>query len=138
MSFSGTAAFLVLVTGNVAGRGLTGLLEWPTVGVAAFSILGTVLVQDAFASGSLSTAVATMTITDPICSGIVGAVLFDAAPPGGWVLFVGLPLCAALVATGVVLLATSTTLHDESHLYAADAASEEWSASSSETVRSQG
>jgi len=138
MSFSGTAAFLVLVTNNIADRGPMGLLEWPTIGVAAFAIVGTVLVQDAFASGSLPTAVATMTITDPICSGIVGAVLFDAAPPGGWVLFAGLPLCAALVATGVVLLATSATLHDERHLYAAAAESKEWSASSSETVRSHG
>jgi drug/metabolite transporter (DMT)-like permease len=137
MSFSGTATCMVLLTGDIAERGLPGLFGAPVLGVAMFSVIGTLLVQDAFASGSLPTAVATMTITDPVCSATVGAVLFDAAPPGGWVLFVGLPLCAALVATGVILLATSTTLHDERHLHP-PVVSEEWSATSSQTVRSQG
>jgi hypothetical protein len=78
--------------------------------------MGSLLVQDSFASGSLPTALTAMTITDPLVSSIVGAVLFDAIPPAGVELAVGLPASGLLIAAGVVVLANSATLHDERHL----------------------
>jgi hypothetical protein len=111
--FSMTAVLVVVVTGDIAHSGLSGLLDWPTVCVAASSILGTLMVQESFASGSLPTALTTSTITDPVLSGIVGTVLFSAVAPAGLRLYAGLPVAAVLVITGVVLITRSPTLHLE-------------------------
>jgi drug/metabolite transporter (DMT)-like permease len=119
MCFCTTAVFVVVVTDEVAHSGLSGLVGAPMLGIVASATVGTLFVQDAFASGSLPTAVTAMTITDPVGSSVVGALLFDATPPAGLELWLGLPVAGALIVTGVTLLATSATLHDECHLHAA-------------------
>ncbi|MBF6175561.1 DMT family transporter [Nocardia blacklockiae] len=85
--------------------------SWAWVGVPFSTVIGGVLTQEAFARGSLPTALTTMTVTDPVLSYTAGLTLFattvypDPLP---------LALAAAIVITGVVLLANSPTLHDES------------------------
>ncbi|HEY7223750.1 MAG TPA: DMT family transporter [Micromonosporaceae bacterium] len=142
MCFSTTAVLLVVITSDIAQRGLVGAFGLPLLGLVASATAGTLLVQDAFASGSMPTALTATTITDPVCSAVAGAVLFDAMPPAGLELFLGLPGAGALVVTGVVLLATSATLHDERHLgaqaQAGAATSPAWRDTSSPTVRSHG
>jgi drug/metabolite transporter (DMT)-like permease len=112
--FALTAVFVVLVTDDLARQGpLDVLTDWPVYGVALSTLCSGLLVQDAFASGSLPTALTTMTITDPVASFLAGVVLFDAAAPTGPGAVIGLPLVGLLLAAGVVLLANSPTLYDE-------------------------
>jgi hypothetical protein len=114
-----TAVFLVFVTDDLAKRGLLAALHGlPVLGLAASTILGLVLIQESFASGSLATALTATTITDPLTSWISGSVLFDVRPPlAGGTLVAGL-IAGGLVVTGVALLANSPTLHDERQLRA--------------------
>lgn len=113
LSFSTTAVLLVVLTHDVATSGAAGLVSWLPLGIAATGVVGELLVQDAFAGGSLPTALTATTITDPLCSAVAGAVLFDAVRPSGLQLLLGLPVVGVLIVGGVVLLATSATLHDE-------------------------
>jgi hypothetical protein len=92
---------------------VSAVLDWPLLCLLASAVTGSLLVQDAFASGSLPTALTAMTITDPLVSAVVGAIVFDATPPTGIHLWLGLPSCGLLVGLGVALIAGSSTLHDE-------------------------
>ena len=114
-----TAVFLVFVTDDLAKRGLFAALHGlPVLGLAASTVLGLVLIQKSFASGSLATALTATTITDPLTSWISGGILFDVRPPlAGGTLVAGL-LAGGLVVAGVALLANSPTLHDERQLRA--------------------
>ena len=80
----------------------------PCIGVS--TVVGGLLVQEAFASGSLPTALTAMTITDPVLSYVAGVTLFAVAVTASPAVLVA---ASALVITGVVLLANSPTLHDE-------------------------
>ncbi|MFI5782401.1 DMT family transporter [Nocardia sp. NPDC051570] len=85
-------------------------LSWALVGVPLSTGIGAVLTQEAFARGSLPTALTTMTITDPILSYTAGLTLFT-SPARVYPL--PLALAAGLIVGGIVLLANSPTLHDE-------------------------
>jgi hypothetical protein len=111
-----TATFLVYLADGLAVHGGRGLVGWPLLGLVASTGIGGLLAQDAFAGGSLPTALTAMTITDPVASWLVGAALFDVASPTGPARLAGLVGAAAVVALGVVLLANSPTLHDEQRL----------------------
>jgi hypothetical protein len=95
---------LVLTTDDLPHVG------WPLPCVMLSTLTGGLLAQDAFASGSLPTALTAMTITDPTTSYVAGAVLVNVAyTPHP----IPLGFAAALVTSGVILLANSPTLHDE-------------------------
>jgi hypothetical protein len=116
INISMTAVFLVFVTDDVAKRGLLAtVVDWPMLGIVTSTVLGMVLVQEAFASGSLATALTATTITDPLVSWAAGGMLFDVRPPLQIATIVGGTLAGALVVVGVALLANSPTLHDERH-----------------------
>ncbi|WP_232236151.1 DMT family transporter [Nocardia sp. BMG51109] len=104
-----TTAVLVTVATPVLPQ-----LHWAWLGVPLTTVVGGVLTQEAFARGSLPTALTTMTITDPALSYIAGLTLFvtTAAQPHP----AGVVAAAAVVVGGVVLLANSPTLHDERDL----------------------
>jgi len=104
LCFCTTAVLVVLATSALPH------LTWPIAGIAASTMTGGLLAQDAFASGSLPTALTAMNITDPVASYVAGALLFDVAVHPDPL---GLGLAGVLVATGVVVLANSPTLHDE-------------------------
>ncbi|MQY25667.1 DMT family transporter [Nocardia aurantia] len=85
-------------------------LTWALFAIPVTTTVGAVLTQEAFARGSLPTALTTMTITDPSLSYLAGVTLFavGARPQP-----LPLAFAAAVVITGIVLLANSPTLHDE-------------------------
>jgi drug/metabolite transporter (DMT)-like permease len=109
-----TAVFLVVLGNDLAARGdLSDLIGWPLLGLAASTLLGMLLVQDAFASGSLPAAMTAMTITDPVASGIAGTILFDRRPPLHPGALAGALVAVGLIAVGVAALANSPTLRGE-------------------------
>jgi hypothetical protein len=115
--FCMTATFLVFLTADLSAHGLAGLVDWPLLGIAATTTVGSVLVQDAFAGDSLPMALTATTITDPTASWIVGLLLFDVKPPAGVGTVVGCLLSGAAVAIGIGLLANSPTLRDRTSDY---------------------
>ncbi|MCO5967717.1 DMT family transporter [Actinoallomurus soli] len=111
--FCMTAVFLVFAGDDLARRGVVATaLDWPPAALAVSTAAATVLVQKAFASGSLPTAMTSMTITDPIAGWVVGMTVFGAPASGRGVLCGSLP-AIVLVAAGAAALAASPTLHDE-------------------------
>jgi hypothetical protein len=119
--FCMTAVFVTVLTADVTRGGLTAAASWPLACLVISAIVGSLLVQESFASGSLPTALTSMTITDPVASAVAGVVVFDAAPPAGLEALVGLPVAVTLTVIGVILLAYSPTLHDERSLSAGHA-----------------
>jgi hypothetical protein len=119
--FCMTAVYVTVLTGDVARGGLTAAASWPLPCLVVSAIVGSLLVQESFASGSLPTALTSMTITDPVASTLAGVLLFDAEPPAGLEALVGLPVAIALTVVGVILLGYSPTLHDERLLSAGHA-----------------
>ncbi|WP_312884457.1 DMT family transporter [Nocardia barduliensis] len=102
--FAATAVLVVVATSALPEP------SWALLGIPVSTVLGGILTQEAYARGSLPTALTAMTITDPVLSYLAGATLFTATihprPP--------LLACAAIaVIVGVALLANSPTLHDE-------------------------
>lgn len=108
--------FLVFAGDDVARHGLlAAAFGRPSAGLAVSTVLGAILVQNAFAGGSLPTALTAMTITDPVASWLAGVAVFDARPALNPGTVSGSAAAIALIALGVVVLATSPTLHDEQH-----------------------
>ncbi|GAA4629884.1 hypothetical protein GCM10023196_053030 [Actinoallomurus vinaceus] len=111
-----TAVFLVFAGDDLARHGLLAtVLDWPAASLAASTMLGTVLVQSAFAGGSLTTAMTAMTVTDPVAGWVVGMAVFDAPQAADAGVISGSALAIVLITVGVAVLATSPTLHDERH-----------------------
>lgn len=114
LCFCMTAVFLVFAGDDVSRRGLlAAALGWPCAALIASTVVGMVLVQNAFAEGSLPTALTTMNITDPLASGVVGVVVFDARPAVDPSTLWAMAVSIVLIASGVTLLASSPTLHDD-------------------------
>jgi hypothetical protein len=110
-----TAVFLVLIGDDVARGGApAAVTDWPVPGLCASTLLGLVLVQRAFAAGTLPAAMTAMVVTDPVCSWIAGTVLFDAGPRWDAGMLAGSAAGVGLIALGVAALANSPTLRDES------------------------
>ncbi len=102
--FATTAVLVVLATSRLPDP------SWALLGIPVSAFLGGVLTQEAYARGSLPTALTAMTITDPVLSYLAGSILFTATVQPRLLLVA----CAAtLVIAGVALLANSPTLHDE-------------------------
>lgn len=102
--FASTAVLVVAATAALPQP------SWALLGIPVTTVAGGLLAQEAYARGSLPTALTAMTITDPVLSYAAGMTLFAVAAQPHPVLLAG---AAALVIWGVVLLAHSPTLHDE-------------------------
>ena len=103
--FTCTAVQVVVITATLPH------LTWAMVGLVLSTGTGGILAQDAFASGSLPTALTSMTVTDPVLSYLAGVLLFGAVVPVSAIPL--LVVAAVLVVAGVSVLANSPTLHDE-------------------------
>lgn len=111
--FCMTAVFLVFAGDDVSRLGLlAAALRWPAAGLCVSTVTGMVLVQNAFAGGTLPTALTAMNITDPVASAIVGMVVLDARPAANAGTLWATAAAAVLIASGVGILATSPTMHD--------------------------
>jgi drug/metabolite transporter (DMT)-like permease len=113
ISFCTTAVFVVVVTDAIAMDGPASALGWPLAALVVSAVTGSLLVQDSFAHGSLPTALAAMTITDPVVSCVVGLALFDAVRAPGFGDLAGLAGAGVLIAVGVTVLANSPNLDTE-------------------------
>ncbi|MFE9579872.1 DMT family transporter [Nocardia sp. NPDC006044] len=102
--FSTTAVLVVIATSALPHP------SWALLGIPISTVLGGLLTQEAYARGSLPTALTAMTITDPVLSYTAGLTLFAVTIHPHPAL---LALAAASVITGIALLANSPTLHDE-------------------------
>ena len=103
------------------GLGVT-LLNWPIYALAATAVCGMVLVQIAFASGSLPPAVAAMSVTNPIVSFVLGIIAFDAAAPRDPAVIAAIAASGLLVGAGIVGLANASGTQ---HLYGGDLATDQ-------------
>jgi drug/metabolite transporter (DMT)-like permease len=99
------AAFVKVTVDLLAHSGIIGVLtHWPLYAMAATGILGTVLLQGAYAVGPLAASQATMLIVDPLASILLGLELFGEGLSSGAGAVLGIIASLAVLAVGVVML----------------------------------
>jgi hypothetical protein len=112
--FALTAVFITLTADDLFHRGVPATaVDWPGYALAGSTLLGLLLEQDAFAAGSLATAVAAMTITNPIASYLLGVLAFDADAPDDPGALAGLASAGLLIVVGVIMLSGSPTVRGQ-------------------------
>lgn len=112
-----SAVYITLTTDDLVHRGVAATAaDWPGYALAISTLAGLLLGQDAFAAGSLPTAVAAMTITNPVVSYLAGVFAFDVRPPTSPGALAAVAAAGALIAAGVVLLSNSPTVHDQERI----------------------
>ncbi|GIF46262.1 hypothetical protein DFJ67_6092 [Asanoa ferruginea] len=106
--FAVSAAMIKVTTEDLLVRGvLATARDWPGYVLAASTLGGLLLGQGAFAAGSLASAVAAMSITNPVASYLLGVYAFKVAPPETPTALLGLAVAGALISLGAVGLAHS-------------------------------
>jgi drug/metabolite transporter (DMT)-like permease len=111
--FCMTAVFLVFAGDDVSRHGvLAAAFCRPAAGLCVSTVAGMVLVQSAFAGGTLPTALTAMNITDPVASAIVGMVVLDTRPAANPGALWATAAAVALIASGVATLATAPARRD--------------------------
>lgn len=106
--FAISAALTKITTDDLIHHGVAATAtDWPGYLLAAASASGFILEQDAFATGSLPSAVTAMTITNPLASYLLGVLAFNAHFPNTPSAWTALATAATLVIIGVTGLAHS-------------------------------
>jgi hypothetical protein len=99
------AAFVKQTVDVLAHSGLLGLLaHWPLYAMIATGVLGTVLLQSAYAVGPLAASQATMLIVDPLASIVLGIEIFHENLNTGPAYVLGAVAALAVLGAGVVML----------------------------------
>ena len=99
------AAFVKQAVDVLAHSGPLGLLTgWPLYAVIATGVLGTVLLQGAYAAGPLAASQATLIIVDPLASIMLGMELFHEQLSSSPWYVAGVVASLAALGTGVVML----------------------------------
>jgi drug/metabolite transporter (DMT)-like permease len=107
--FASSAALMKLTADDLIQRGIPATaVDWPGYTLAVTAFTGIALGQWAFAAGSLPTAVAATTITNPIASYLIGVLAFNVEPATTAPRLAGVVAAGALISMGVVGLAHST------------------------------
>jgi drug/metabolite transporter (DMT)-like permease len=108
LCFALSAAMIKLTSNDLIHRGVGATArDWPGYALAATTLAGLLLEQGAFAAGSLPSAVAAMTITNPIASYLIGVFAFGVLPPETVGQLAALAGAGALICMGAVGLAHS-------------------------------
>jgi drug/metabolite transporter (DMT)-like permease len=111
LCFATSAVLMKLTTDDLLHRGvLATALDWPGYCLAVSTLTGLLLEQSAFATGSLSAAVAAMTITNPLASYLMGVLAFRVVPPTSNGALAALAGSGALLIIGVAALSRSPTV----------------------------
>lgn len=98
LCYAMSAVLMKLTTEDLVGRGVAATaVDWPGYALAASTLCGLILGQEAYASGALAAAVAAMTITNPAASYLLGLFAFHATLP------TGPGVLAAVAAAGLLL-----------------------------------
>ena len=99
------AAFVKQATDVLAHSGPLGLLtSWPLYAMIATGVLGTTLLQGAYAAGPLAASQSTLLIVDPLASILLGIELFHEQLGTGPGYVLGAVASLAVLAAGVVML----------------------------------
>ena len=99
------AAFVKQTVDVLAHVGVAGLLaHWPLYAMIATGVLGTVLLQGAYAVGPLAASQATMLIVDPLASIALGIEIFHEQLNTGPGYVLGAVVSLAVLGAGVVML----------------------------------
>jgi drug/metabolite transporter (DMT)-like permease len=99
------AAFVKQAVDTLAHGGLPGLLtHWPLYAMIVTGVLGTVLLQGAYAVGPLAASQAALLIVDPLASIALGIELFGEQLNTGSGYVLGAVVSLAVLAAGVVML----------------------------------
>jgi hypothetical protein len=99
------AAFVKQTVDVLARTGLLGLLtHWPLYAMIATGVLGTILLQSAYAVGPLAASQATMLIVDPLASIALGIEIFHEQLNTGLWYVLGAAGSLAVLGAGVVML----------------------------------
>jgi drug/metabolite transporter (DMT)-like permease len=108
LCFAVSAAMIKLTTEDLIRHGVAATArDWPGYALLASTVSGLLLEQGAFAAGSLPSAVAAMTITNPVASYLLGVFAFGAQPPTDAGPLTALAGAGALIFAGAVGLAHS-------------------------------
>jgi drug/metabolite transporter (DMT)-like permease len=111
LCFAYSAVLMKLTTDDLLHRGVPATaLDWPGYCLALSTLTGLLLEQGAFATGSLSAAVAAMTITNPLASYLLGVLAFRVMPPTSPGALAALAGSGALLIVGVAALSRSPTV----------------------------
>jgi hypothetical protein len=114
LCFAMSAVLMKLTTTDLLARGVAATaVDWPGYALAASTLLGLLLGQEAFAAGSLAAALAAMTIANPVASYLIGVLAFDVTPPSTSGELAAVAGAAVLVAAGVVALSNSPAVLSE-------------------------
>ena len=99
------AAFMKQTVDELAHSGLPGLLtHWPLYAMIATGVLGTILLQAAYAAGPLAASQAPLLIVDPLASIVLGIELFHEQLRTGPGYVFGAVVSLAVLGAGVVML----------------------------------
>lgn len=113
LCFATSAALMKLTADDLVVRGVGATaVDWPGYTLAASAFAGVVLGQWAFAAGSLPTAVAGMTITNPVASYFIGILAFQVTPATTAPRVVAVAAAAALISIGIIGLVRSTSVRN--------------------------
>jgi drug/metabolite transporter (DMT)-like permease len=113
LCFALSAVFVKLTITSLTEDGVVATAtDWPGYALAASTVAGLLLEQQAFSAGPLASAVAAMTITNPVASYVIAILGFHARFPSAGRLAM-LSISAVVIATGVVALAHSPTVLGE-------------------------
>jgi drug/metabolite transporter (DMT)-like permease len=108
LCFAMSAVLMKLTAADLVVRGVGATArDWVGYALAVSTLTGLLLEQGAFAAGSLSAALAAMTITNPLASYVVGVLAFHVMPPTGVGVLAALAGAGALLSVGAVGLAHS-------------------------------
>nr|WP_277350812.1 DMT family transporter [Rhodococcus sp. HNM0569] len=105
LCFAMSAVFMKMTIDDLVGRGVAATaVDWPGYALAVSTLSGLVLEQLAFASGALPSAVAAMSVTNPLASFVIGMMAFDVPAP------TAPHELAAIAASGVLIVIGVTGL----------------------------
>jgi drug/metabolite transporter (DMT)-like permease len=114
LCFAMSAVLMKLTAQALVERGVAATAaDWPGYALAASTLTGLLLGQEAFASGSLAAAVCAMTITNPLASYALGVLAFHVEPPTGRGQLAAVAGAGLLLVLGTVGLAHSPTVQRE-------------------------
>jgi hypothetical protein len=116
LCFAFSAVLMKLTAEDLVQHGIAATaVDWPGYALALSTIAGLLCEQGAFAAGSLASAVAAMTVTNPLASYLLGALAFHLAPPIGPVALAALAGAGALLFVGAVGLAHSPIVRPDAY-----------------------
>ena len=111
LCFAISAVLMKMTADDLLHRGVPATaVDWPGYGLAVSTFTGLLLEQSAFATGSLSAAVAAMTITNPLASYLLGILAFRVQAPTSPGALAALAGSGALLIAGVAALSRSPTV----------------------------